>query len=170
MSSINITGHSFCFCILMNMSNRLLDRFFVFYSSWGMRIIPEFFLRDMHHAIHHHLSQPSPNAVSSHGHAKILPHYSAFLHLCIMAVATAFSDDPGISSLATRARFADEAKRMIEDECARPSIAAVQGLSMLGSYHSGKGQQTLGFVYFGEQASLLFHRKEPSDADTVHFR
>ncbi|KAH8100729.1 hypothetical protein DFH11DRAFT_1553940 [Phellopilus nigrolimitatus] len=29
-----------------------------------------------------------------------------------------------------------------------PSLSAVQGLSMLGSFHSGLGEQTLGFVYF----------------------
>lgn len=122
-----------------NSCSRLLYRFFLFYSSWLMRIIPEYFLQDMHCALHAPSCAPTPRTA----------HYSPFLHLCILAVASAFSDDPVISKESTRQRFADEAKNYIEGECQRPSISAVQGLSMLGSYFSGRGQQTLGFVYFG---------------------
>lgn len=118
---------------------RLLDRFFLFYSSWCLRIIPEFFLRDMYRYLHAPESAPPPRTA----------HYSPFLHLAVLAVATAFSDDPAISDKDVRKRFADLAKQRLEDEMGAPSLSAVQGLSLLGSYHSGLGHQTRGFVYFG---------------------
>ena len=118
---------------------RLLDRFFLFYSSWGLRILPEYFLRDMYRYLHAPTTSPPPRTA----------HYSPFLHLSILAVATAFSDDPELSKKEVRKRFADLAKERLEDEMGAPSLSAVQALSMLGSYHSGLGEQTRGFVYFG---------------------
>lgn len=125
------------------MSCRLLDRLFLFFSSWCMRIIPEYFLRDMHTFLHS-TSSPPPR----------LTHYSPFLHNSLLAVATAFSSDPEVRKSETRARFAKEAKAYVEAECSRPSVCAVQALGMLASYFSGKGQQTLGFLYFGMSARL----------------
>ncbi|KLO08374.1 hypothetical protein SCHPADRAFT_893935 [Schizopora paradoxa] len=126
--------------------DQLFDRLFVFYSPWCLRVIPEFFLRDMFAYTHAQLGgQASPAPTT---------HYSPFLHLCLLAVATAFSDDPEVSNINFRRRFVDAAKMLMEQECAHPSISAVQGLSMLGSYYSGLGEQTLGFVYFGMSARL----------------
>jgi len=110
-----------------------------------MRIIPEFFLRDMYTYLHERTSDSQ-----SQGSPSVLAHYSPFLHLCVLSVATAFSDDPRVTDVKFRRRFVDEAKSLVEQECSHPSISAVQGLSMLGSYFSGLGEQTLGFVYFGE--------------------
>ena len=115
-----------------------------------MRIIPELFLRDMHRALHAPSSAPPPKTA----------HYSPFLHNSLLSVATAFSDDPQISSMETRQKFADEAKSYIEDECSRPSISAVQALSMLASFYSGQGLQTLGFMYFGMSARISQARKQ----------
>lgn len=126
--------------------DQLLDRLFVFYSPWCLRVIPEYFLRDMFTYTHARLGEQAGNIDSP---PLATTHYSPFLHLCVLAVATAFSDDPEVSDLNFRRRFVDAAKVLIEQECAHPSISAVQGLSMLGSYYSGLGEQTLGFVYFG---------------------
>ncbi|KAH8117681.1 hypothetical protein DFH11DRAFT_1807557 [Phellopilus nigrolimitatus] len=116
----------------------LLDRFFFFYSSWCLRIIPAYFLRDMYRYLHDNSPSSPPRTA----------HYSPFLHLAVLAVATAFSDDPVIASGDARKSFADLAKSQLEKELGTPSLSAVQGLSMLGSFHSGLGEQTLGFVYF----------------------
>lgn len=116
-----------------------------------MRIIPDLFLRDMYTFLHPStsLSRPStPSHPSQHASPR-LPHYSPFLHNTLLAVATAFSDDPEVRKMEVRVKFAEEAKGYIETECSRPSISAVQALSMLASFYSGQGQQTLGFMYFG---------------------
>ena len=71
------------------------------------------------------------------------------LHNALIAVATAFSDDPLVKDLKTRQVFANEAKGYLERECQMPNISVVHALSMLGSFHSGLGEQTLGYLYFG---------------------
>jgi hypothetical protein len=156
---------------------RLLDRLFIFFSSWCMRIIPSRFLRDMYRYLHprqfaqsSHPSSSSttptsayppsttPSSSSSTGISSPsrpkTPHYSPFLHLTLLAVASAFSDNPHISHPDTRTILVDAAKAYIESECARPSVSAVIALGLLGSYFSGKGEQTVGFVYFGMSARL----------------
>jgi hypothetical protein len=122
-----------------------------------MRIIPEYFLRDMYY-FHHPPPDPHAGPTPPGPSAPAVPlpyrprttHYSPFLHLAVLAVASAFSDNPVISAPSARARFAEEAKKLIEDECKVPNIAAVQALGMLGSYYSGTGQQNLGFLYAGK--------------------
>jgi len=76
------------------------------------------------------------------------------LHNALIAVATAFSDDPRVRDLKARQAFAKEAKRHFERECQMPNISVVHALSVIGSFHSGLGEQTLGYLYFG---SCLFH-------------
>lgn len=71
------------------------------------------------------------------------------LHNALIAVATAFSDNPRIRDLKSRQCFASTAKGYIEAECQQPNISVVHALSVLGSYHSGLGEQTLGYLYFG---------------------
>lgn len=71
------------------------------------------------------------------------------LHNALLAVATAFSSIGVIRAEETRGTFAGAAKMLLEQECAAPRIATVQALGMLASYHSGRGEQTLGFMYFG---------------------
>lgn len=76
------------------------------------------------------------------------------LHNALIAVATAFSDDPRIRDLKSRQFFASTAKGYIEAECQQPNISVVHALSVLGSYHSGLGEQTLGYLYFGMSARI----------------
>jgi hypothetical protein len=72
------------------------------------------------------------------------------LHNALISVATAFSDNPSIRDPKSRQCFASTAKSYIEAECQEPNISVVHGLSFLGSYHSSLGEQTLGYLYFGE--------------------
>ncbi|KAL5522840.1 hypothetical protein ACEPAG_8858 [Sanghuangporus baumii] len=141
----------------------ILDRMFLFFTSWCMRLIPEYFLRDMYtflhpsqslsgHVLHNNAYSLGSSALTHSRPATSLPrlaHYSPFLHNMFLAVGTAFSSDPEIRKPETRARFADEGKAYIEEECSRPNISTVQALGLLASYYSGQGQQTLGFTYFG---------------------
>ncbi len=71
------------------------------------------------------------------------------LHNALIALATAFSDDPRLTDIQTRTIFATTAKKYIEHECQNPNICVVQALSLLGSFHSSKGDQNLGYLYFG---------------------
>lgn len=133
-----------------------------------MRVIPAFFLRDMYRYLHPQnmstppsipstSSLPNPTPHTTTAAAPSPPktsHYSPFLHLALLAVASAFSDTPHIAHPATRTLLVNAAKAHIEAECARPSVSAVMALGLLGSYFSGRGEQTVGFVYFGMSARL----------------
>lgn len=123
---------------------RLLHLLFTFFTSWCLRIVPPFFLRDMHVYLHAPPASPAPKA----------PHYSPFLHNALLAVASAFSHSPEIASAPARAFFADKAKGYVEAECAHPSMSCVLALSILASFYSGMGMQTLGFMYFGASSSI----------------
>lgn len=72
------------------------------------------------------------------------------LHNALLALGMAFSDDPRVRDLGTRQRFAAVAKQLMETECTTPNLSVVQALSILGSFHSSQGEQTLGYLYFGE--------------------
>lgn len=76
------------------------------------------------------------------------------LHNALVALATAFSDDPRIRDHKSRQYFANAAKNYIEAECQKPNICVVHALSIIGSYHSSKGDQTLGYMYFGMSARM----------------
>ena len=75
------------------------------------------------------------------------------LHNALVAMALAFSDDQ-FRDIGVRQRYATTAKSFIESESRIPSLSGVHALSVLGSYHSSKGDQTLGYMYFGMASSL----------------
>jgi hypothetical protein len=83
------------------------------------------------------------------------PHYSAMLHNALISLALAFADDPELCDMRSRQYFARKAKEYIESECQRPSLAVLHALSILGSFHSTQGDQTLGYIYFGELPHFL---------------
>lgn len=119
--------------------SRLLGLLFRFFTSWGLRIIPKLFMRDMHRCLTiPSLSPPLKTA-----------HYSPMLHNSLLSVATAFSDDPVIKDSATRQRYADKAKSFFENECELPKLSAMTALSILANYYSSTNQPTLGYIYFG---------------------
>ncbi len=121
----------------------LLGLLFRFFTSWGLRVIPKLFQRDMHRCL------SSPSSLPPHKTA----HYSPMLHNALLAVATAFSDDPAIKDPTTRRQFADKAKSYLEDECERPMLSAMTALSILANYHSSENHATLGYIYFGMAGS-----------------
>ncbi|KAI9435378.1 hypothetical protein F5148DRAFT_1266632 [Russula earlei] len=124
--------------------NRLLGLLFRFFTSWALRIIPKLFLRDMHRCLSIPASSPP----------LITAHYSPMLHNALLAVATAFSDNPVIKDPATRQRYADKAKSCLESECELPKLSAMSALSILANYHSSTNHPTLGYLYFGISARM----------------
>ncbi|KAL0945802.1 hypothetical protein HGRIS_012089 [Hohenbuehelia grisea] len=124
--------------------DRILDLLFKFFTSWCLRIVPALFLRDMCRALTAPASQPPPRTT----------HYSPMLHNALIAVATAFSEDPRIRDLRSRQYYAQAAKSYIEAECQNPNICVVHALSILASFHSSQGDQTLGYMYFGMSARI----------------
>ncbi|KAI0304328.1 hypothetical protein B0F90DRAFT_1704613 [Multifurca ochricompacta] len=108
--------------------DRLLDLLFRFFASWGLPC------------------QIPPAAQTAH--------YSPMLHNALLAVATAFSDDPTIKDPVSRRRFADKAKSCLEDECELPKLSAMTALSILANYHSSENHPTLGYIYFGISARM----------------
>ncbi|QRV78207.1 Fungal specific transcription factor domain [Ceratobasidium sp. AG-Ba] len=66
-----------------------------------------------------------------------------------MAFASAFSDDPAIRTLPTRARFAAHAKQWLDEEFARPTMSLVRALILLAEYHCGIGEKDAGYMYMG---------------------
>jgi len=124
--------------------DRLLGLLFRFFTSWGLRIIPKLFLRDMHRCLTiPSLSPPLKTA-----------HYSPMLHNALLAVATAFSDEPVIKNPTTRQRYADKAKSFLENECELPKLSAMTALSILANYYSSTNHPTLGYIYFGISARM----------------
>ncbi|KAK0498680.1 hypothetical protein EDD18DRAFT_46272 [Armillaria luteobubalina] len=121
--------------------DKIIDLLFSFFTSWCLRVVPILFLRDMYRAI------------ASSGTAKT-PHYSLMLHNVLIALATAFSDDPHINSFKNREQYAIKAKSYLEYECEKPNICVVQALSLLGSFHTTNGDQNLGYLYFGMSAKV----------------
>ena len=125
--------------------DKVLDLLFKFFTSWCFQMVPALFLRDMFCALSVPRSQPIPKTA----------HYSPMLHNALLALALAFSDDDRLKDLKTRKYFAKAAKDLIEIECQKPHLSTVHALSILGSFHSSQGEQTLGYMYFGKHTLLL---------------
>jgi len=120
---------------------RILDLLFKFYVPWCLRIVPALFLRDMYLAL---------RLPASHTPQKTA-HYSPMLHNALIALATAFSDNPHLRNLKTRLTFLEKAKSYIDIECDCPNISVVSGLAMIGNFYSSMAQQGLGYLYFGSE-------------------
>ncbi|KAJ7291258.1 hypothetical protein C8J57DRAFT_1272058 [Mycena rebaudengoi] len=76
-------------------------------------------------------SQPPPKA----------PNYSPMLHNAILALASAFSDDPRIQD--TRAR------EFLYVECQKPELSLVHALGLMGIYLANQGAVVLGDCHHG---------------------
>jgi len=124
--------------------DRLLDLTFKFFTSWCLRIVPVLFLRDMWRVLNAPETQLPPKAT----------HYSPMLHNALLALATAFSDDPRIHDLEFRLHFARKAKSYIEEECQSPNISVVHALALIGTFHACQGDPTMGYLYFGMSGSM----------------
>lgn len=76
------------------------------------------------------------------------------LHNALVALALALLDDPKLTDLKARWKFAETAKGLMEEECRRPNLSVVHALSILSTFHNSQGDQTLGYMYFGVASSL----------------
>ncbi|KAF8646639.1 hypothetical protein AX16_007139 [Volvariella volvacea WC 439] len=123
--------------------DKLLDLLFRFVTCYCLRVIPPLFLRDMWRTLSTPLGQPPPKA----------PHYSPMLHNALLAVASCFCDEPEVYETA-RDLFAAKAKSYLDEEADHPRISLVHSLSMLSAYHSSRGEQMLGYLYFGMSARI----------------
>ena len=81
-----------------------------------------------------------------------LSHYSPMLHNALLALATAYSDDPRVHDIEFRRIFARRAKSYIEKDCLTPNVCVVGALSLLSTFHSSRGEQSLGYLYAGTLA------------------
>jgi len=124
-------------------TTRALDLLFKFFTSWCFRIVPALFLRDMYRA---------PIVPPFHTPPKT-PHYSPMLHNALVALGTAFLDDPNLRDFKSRRCFVDAAKHYLEVECQKPQLSVVHALDFLAGFHASQGDQTLGFLYFGQSPS-----------------
>ncbi|QRW07163.1 Fungal specific transcription factor domain [Ceratobasidium sp. AG-Ba] len=120
----------------------LLLRCFKYGTSWLLSLVPELFLHDMLYF----LTTGADSPVASSAHPQ---HYSPLLHCSIMAYSSAFSDDPDICALATRARFAERAKQWLDQEFNQPVMCLVSALALLAEYHCAIGEQESGYMYMG---------------------
>ncbi|KDR76970.1 hypothetical protein GALMADRAFT_95630 [Galerina marginata CBS 339.88] len=124
--------------------DKALDLLFKFFTSWCLRIVPDLFLRDMYRALSAPASDPPPKT----------PHYSPMLHNALVALGLAFLDEHRFRDLKARQYFANTAKSYIEAECRKPNLSVIHALSILASFHSSQGDQTLGYLYFGMSARM----------------
>ena len=110
-----------------------------FNLCWGFRLIPELFIRDMHRALSLSPSTPTPRTA----------HYSPMLHNATLALACSYADDPVLKDIRCRRTFANKAKKYIESDCEKPTIAIITALSILAIFHSVCGEQSLAYLYLG---------------------
>jgi hypothetical protein len=129
--------------------SRILDLFFKFFSIFSLRVVPSLFLRDMYHALSVPESQRTPKT----------PNYSPMLHNAILALASAFSDDPRLQDMRTRDCFIAAARDCLEAECQKPDVSLVHALQLMGTYHADKGATILGDCYHGMSARVSQARK-----------
>lgn len=71
------------------------------------------------------------------------------LHNAILAIALGFSDEPYLRETSVRKIFAKRAKCFHDSEGMNPTVATVQALAHLASYHSVVAEHNLGWLYIG---------------------
>ncbi len=87
-------------------------------------------------------------ALSGGGSVKT-SHFSPMLHNAILAIGLCFCEEPYLRTPAIRRTFAQEAKTHLEREGMNPTVATVQALAHLASYHSLAAEHNLGWLYIG---------------------
>jgi hypothetical protein len=127
----------------------ILDRFFRFFASWGMRASPDLFMQDMVRTVM--LPPNTPPARFSH--------YSPFLHNIILSIALMWAEEEHLCHADTRAIFAQHAESFLSVELARPTLATVQGLALKSSLHSTLGDHASGWAYFGMAERVCLSRE-----------
>lgn len=117
----------------------VLERFFMFFSSWGLRAHPLAFYHDMRQAV------SSSDCLPLNRSAQ----YSPFLHNIMLSIGLKFADEPHLREAKTREVFATRAMSFLDEELQRPSLATVLALAIKSSYHSTMDEHTVGWTWFG---------------------
>jgi hypothetical protein len=86
----------------------------------------------------------------------------------MLAISLGFSNEPRLRLPSTRKIFADRAKSFIDDEGMTPSVATVQALAHLASYHSLAAEHNLGWLYIGMALRCAVARESTSEARADH--
>ncbi|GAA6059217.1 hypothetical protein JCM10212_006610 [Sporobolomyces blumeae] len=121
-----------------DLHDALIDAFFSYFNGWCYWVEERPFRHDMATCLS--LSTPCPPSRTSY--------FSPLLHSALLAIACAYSDDPRTdASISTE--LVASAKRCLDDEGERPTIATLRGLLLVGSWHSGNGRQGSGNIFAG---------------------
>ncbi|KAL8386967.1 hypothetical protein RB595_010259 [Gaeumannomyces hyphopodioides] len=128
----------------------LLTLFWTWDNTFANVVDRVLFLEDMRLA---DPSDPAPNM----DHTFCTP----FLVLCLLTVSCLYSTHPKIYSVpgdhsSRGLKFARAAKRMLEDERRRPSITALQGITLLWLYEGSAGDARQAERYMWEMVDLYF--------------
>ncbi|GAA5948610.1 hypothetical protein JCM21900_005189 [Sporobolomyces salmonicolor] len=124
--------------------DELLSLFFSFFNGWCHWVEEAPFRRDLALCL----------SINSHNPPSRTSNYGPLLHNAILAIACSYSDDPRVRGTTASADLATRAKRALEDEGERPTLATVEGLLLVGSWHSGNGKQGLGYIWGGSGLRL----------------
>lgn len=89
--------------------------------------------------------------------------YSPLLHLSILGNAVRLSD---AIVRGTEAALSAHARRIAAQECERPMLSTVKGLSLLGSLHTILRNEEMASLYFG--MSLTMARTSRSGVEVSH--
>ncbi|GAA6042421.1 hypothetical protein JCM8097_008444 [Rhodosporidiobolus ruineniae] len=124
----------------------LIDRFFCYLNSWCLFVDEPSFRADMVAVLSYPVGA-APSRTSS---------YSPLLHCAILAIVCSFKDDPRLSDGTASQALARRAKAAIDEEGERPTLSMLQGLLLLGSWHTGASQVGLAYLYAGIGLRLTF--------------
>ncbi|KAJ7291268.1 hypothetical protein C8J57DRAFT_1043741 [Mycena rebaudengoi] len=124
--------------------DKILDLFFKFFCVFTLPVVPCVFLQDMHRALSVPESQPPPKT----------PNYSPMLHNAILALASAFSDDPRIQDTRAKESFMAAARDRLEAECQKPDLSLVHALGLMGIYLTNQGAVVLGDCHHAMRARV----------------
>ncbi|GEM10769.1 cytoplasmic protein [Rhodotorula toruloides] len=124
-----------------DLHEHLLVRFFRYFNGWCHWVEEAAFRHDLTVCLTLDPSHPTPPVRTSA--------YSPLLHNALLSLACSLSDDQRLRDRADAKELSGRAKSLVEDEGERPMLSTLQGLLLLGSYHSGNGLQGLGYLYSG---------------------
>ncbi|KAF8343067.1 fungal-specific transcription factor domain-containing protein [Cantharellus anzutake] len=118
----------------------ILSAFFRAKCGWHKAVYPDLFIRDLQIAL---------NATESSGTLPQKDYASAMLYNAVIAYSLGYSRVEDHRSPEYRNQFALEAKKHFDAECNAPTLATVQALAILSSFHNGVADQGLSFTYLG---------------------
>ncbi|KAK7024943.1 Zn(2)-C6 fungal-type domain-containing protein [Favolaschia claudopus] len=124
--------------------DKLLHIAFSFFTMFGLRIVPAFFLRDMYRALSVPRSEKPPRT----------PYYSAILHNAMLAVIAVYSDSLYLRERKTRQHFVNAAKPLMDAECWKPDISLVQAFAFLGTFYADAGERIQAELFCGKSTRL----------------